>query len=161
MSTLNIVLIVVIIFMTLLMVRAGQKNKAAAAENIAMASDFLVKNRERDAVIETASGLQYEVLIAATGDAAMPSAVSSVSVHYHGTLLDGTVFDSSVNRGKPISFKLSQVIAGWTEGLQLMKEGEKVRFFIPSQLAYGNRGVGAIPAGSLLIFDVELLKVES
>ncbi|MGL6147952.1 MAG: FKBP-type peptidyl-prolyl cis-trans isomerase, partial [Plesiomonas sp.] len=83
----------------------------------------------------------------------------TVSVHYHGTLIDGTVFDSSVQRGEPISFPLNRVIAGWTEGVPLMVEGEKVRFFIPSNLAYGNRAMGKIPAGSTLIFDVELLKI--
>jgi peptidylprolyl isomerase len=82
-------------------------------------------------------------------------------VHYHGTLIDGTVFDSSVNRGEPISFSLNQVIAGWTEGLQLMVTGEKTRFFIPSDLAYGNRSAGKIKPGSTLIFDVELLGINA
>lgn len=80
-------------------------------------------------------------------------------MHYHGTLVDGSVFDSSVDRGEPIAFGLNQVIKGWTEGLQTMVEGEKTRLFIPSELAYGNRGVGSIPPGSVLIFDVELLKI--
>ena len=89
-----------------------------------------------------------------------PTANSNVKVHYHGTLIDGTVFDSSVDRGEPISFGLNQVIAGWTEGLQLMVEGDKFRFYIPSSLAYGNRSTGGIPAGSLLIFEVQLLAFE-
>ena len=88
-----------------------------------------------------------------------PTASSNVKVHYHGTLIDGTVFDSSVDRGTPISFALNQVIAGWTEGVQLMVAGDKLRFYIPSHLAYGNRGVGKIPAGSLLIFDIELIAI--
>ncbi|WP_197482816.1 FKBP-type peptidyl-prolyl cis-trans isomerase, partial [Oleiphilus sp. HI0128] len=90
---------------------------------------------------------------------AHPTANDKVKVHYHGTLTDGTVFDSSVARGQPISFGLNQVIKGWTEGLQLMVVGEKTRLFIPSELGYGNRAAGAIPAGSVLIFDVELLGI--
>ncbi|WP_417536924.1 FKBP-type peptidyl-prolyl cis-trans isomerase, partial [Methylophaga sp.] len=86
---------------------------------------------------------------------------SKVNVHYHGTLMDGSVFDSSVVRNSPISFGLNQVIAGWTEGLQLMSEGDKFTFYIPPQLAYGRKRVGSIPPGSLLIFEVELLKIES
>jgi peptidylprolyl isomerase len=88
-----------------------------------------------------------------------PKASDSVTVHYHGTLLDGTVFDSSVDRGQSIVFGLNQVIPGWTEGVQLMSVGDKYRFFIPSQLAYGNRSAGKIEGGSVLIFDVELLKI--
>jgi peptidylprolyl isomerase len=88
-----------------------------------------------------------------------PSASSSVKVHYHGLLLDGSVFDSSVERGEPISFPLNQVIKGWTEGVQLMVVGDKFKFFIPSELAYGNRSTGKITAGSLLIFEVELLEI--
>jgi len=88
-----------------------------------------------------------------------PIATDRVKVHYHGTLIDGTVFDSSVDRGEPISFALNRVIAGWTEGLQLMVEGEKTRFFIPSTLAYGNRRAGKIQPGSTLIFDVELIGI--
>ncbi|QOH81173.1 FKBP-type peptidyl-prolyl cis-trans isomerase [Plesiomonas shigelloides] len=119
---------------------------------------FLEQNKTKPGVITTASGLQYEVLQPGTGTV-HPKATDTVSVHYHGTLIDGTVFDSSVQRGEPISFPLNRVIAGWTEGVPLMVEGEKVRFFIPSNLAYGNRAMGKIPAGSTLIFDVELLKI--
>jgi peptidylprolyl isomerase len=109
-------------------------------------------------VVATPSGLQYKVLNQGEGQI-KPLATSKVKVHYHGTLLDGTVFDSSVDRGQPISFALNQVISGWTEGLQLMLVGDKYRFYIPANLAYGNRATGKIPAGSLLIFDVELLAI--
>jgi peptidylprolyl isomerase len=120
--------------------------------------EFLAENAQKEGVESTASGLQYKVLTKGTGTI-HPGAKSKVQVHYHGTLIDGTVFDSSVERGKTISFALNQVIAGWTEGLQLMVEGDKFRFYIPSRLAYGNRAVGKIPAGSLLIFDVELIAI--
>jgi peptidylprolyl isomerase len=89
-----------------------------------------------------------------------PTSTDKVTVHYHGTLLDGTVFDSSVDRGEPIAFGLNQVIKGWTEGVQLMVTGEKTRFFIPSKLAYGNQSMGAIKGGSTLIFDVELIAID-
>ena len=102
--------------------------------------------------------MQYEVLNKGDGEV-HPTAKSKVKVHYHGTLIDGTVFDSSVERGEPISFGLNQVIAGWTEGVQLMVEGDKFRFYIPSHLAYGNRAAGKIKPGSLLIFDVELIAI--
>jgi len=102
--------------------------------------------------------LQFLVLTAGEGDS-HPTAKSKVKVHYHGTLLDGTVFDSSVERNEPISFGLNQVIKGWTEGLQLMVVGEKTRLFIPAELGYGNNAAGKIPPGSLLIFDVELLAI--
>lgn len=129
-----------------------------AKENIQLGQAFLKKNSAADGVKSTASGLQYKVLETGTGSA-HPSPNDAVKVHYHGTLIDGTVFDSSVNRGEPISFGLNQVIPGWTEGLQLMVEGEKTRFFIPSQLAYGNRAAGKIKPGSTLIFDVELIGI--
>src|SRR5699024_2934151 len=107
------------------------------------------------------SGLQYlPITEASDKDAAKPTAEDEVSVHYHGTLIDGTVFDSSVDRGEPISFPLNGVITGWTEGLQLMNVGDKYRFFIPSDLAYGEAGAGPIPPNSTLIFDVELLGIE-
>ncbi len=108
----------------------------------------------------TASGLKYQVLKQGTGTAS-PTASDSVKVHYHGTLLNGTVFDSSVQRGEPISFRLNQVIAGWTEGLQLMKVGDKFKFEIPANLAYGERSpTPAIPPNSTLVFEVELLGIE-
>lgn len=121
-------------------------------------SAFLAQNRNNPGVFETPSGLQYQVLQGAEGK--KPKATDTVHVHYHGTLLNGQVFDSSVQRGEPISFPLNQVIAGWTEGLQLMSIGSKYRFFIPSELAYGDQAVGTIPAGSTLIFDVELLDIK-
>lgn len=119
---------------------------------------FLSENRKREGIHETASGLQY--IIEKEGTGAQPAATDEVTVHYTGKLVDGTVFDSSVNRGEPATFPLNQVIKGWTEGLQLMKEGAKYRFFIPSDLAYGPQGAGPIPPNSTLIFDVELIKVE-
>ena len=116
---------------------------------------FLAENQNKEGIKTTGSGLQYQVLQAGEGQA-HPGPKSQVTVHYHGTLLDGTVFDSSVDRGQTISFGLNQVIPGWTEGVQLMVVGEKTRFYIPSNLAYGNRAAGAIKPGSTLIFDVEL-----
>ena len=118
---------------------------------------FLDKNAKNPGVVTTASGLQYKVVKA--GNGASPKATDLVKVHYHGTLIDGTVFDSSVDRGSPTSFALNQVIKGWTEGLQTMKQGGKTIFYIPPQIAYGERKVGSIPENSTLIFEVELLKV--
>ena len=120
---------------------------------------FLAANAKREGVIVTASGLQYEVLTAAEGK--KPKATDKVKVHYEGTLIDGTVFDSSYRRGEAISFGLNQVIKGWTEGVQLMSVGAKYKFFIPYNLAYGERGAGAqIPPYAALIFTVELLGIE-
>ena len=133
-------------------------NKEAAKVNIAESDAFLQTNKSAEGVIETESGLQYKVLTEGSGTE-HPNSSSKVTVHYHGTLLDGTVFDSSVERGDPISFGLNQVIKGWTEGVQLMVVGEKIRFYIPARLGYGNSATGKITAGSLLIFDVELLAV--
>jgi len=133
-------------------------NKEAAQENIKLGDEFLVSNKSEEGVVETASGLQYKVLTKGSGEV-HPTASSKVKVHYHGTLLDGSVFDSSVDRGEPISFGLNQVIKGWTEGVQLMVVGEKTRFYIPSRLGYGNRPAGKIGPGALLIFDVELLAI--
>ena len=133
-------------------------NKVATQENIKLGAEFLATNKSEEGVFETASGLQYKVLTEGTGTE-HPTASSKVKVHYHGTLLDGTVFDSSVDRGEPISFGLNQVIKGWTEGVQLMVVGEKTRFYIPSDLGYGNRPAGKIGPGALLIFDVELLAI--
>lgn len=142
---------------------AQQLKAAAAVEQMSQAGrDFLTQNATRDGVTSTASGLQYEVLTAgADAGAAKPAATDTVNVHYHGTLIDGTVFDSSVDRGEPITFPLDGVIPGWTEGLQLMKVGDKFRFFIPSELGYGANPVGPIPANSVLVFDVELLGIET
>lgn len=133
-------------------------NQKAAQENIRLGNEFLAQNKTKEGVLTTASGLQYQVLNQGTGTV-HPKASDTVTVHYHGTLIDGTVFDSSVERGEPIAFPLNRVIPGWTEGVQLMVEGDKYRFFIPSELAYGNRSTGKIGGGSVLIFDVELLKI--
>lgn len=124
--------------------------------NLKVGEEFLAANKTKPEVTETASGLQYEVLAMGTG--AKPSATNTVTCHYHGTLIDGTVFDSSVQRGQPASFPLNRVISGWTEGLQLMPAGSKFRFFLHPSLAYGDRQVSAqIGANSTLIFDVELI----
>ena len=119
---------------------------------------FLEENKLREGVIVTESGLQYEVL--KMGKGKKPAATDKVKVHYHGTLIDGTVFDSSVERGEPIVFGLNQVIAGWTEGVQLMPVGSKFKFYIPQNLVYGERAAGSIPPYSTLIFEVELLGIE-
>lgn len=120
---------------------------------------FLAENAKQADVKTTASGLQYKVLVSGTG--ATPKATDTVRVHYHGTLIDGTVFDSSVQRGQPISFPVQGVIPGWVEALQLMKVGDKWKLFIPANLAYGDRSPSpAIPANSPLIFEVELLAIE-
>ncbi len=127
-------------------------------EIIAANEKFLEENKLKEGVITTESGLQYEVLVMGKGK--IPQATDRVKVHYHGTLIDGTVFDSSVDRGEPASFGLNQVIPGWTEGLQLMPVGSKFRFYIPQQLGYGTRQTGSIPPYSTLIFEVELLGIE-
>ncbi len=153
-----IMLLVVIGIIISFFVR-NNANREAAKVNAAKAAEFLQNNKHVEGVIETASGLQLKVLTPGEGEV-HPSASSKVKVHYHGTLLDGTVFDSSVERNEPISFGLKQVIKGWTEGLQLMVVGEKTRLFIPAELGYGNSAAGKIPPGSLLIFDVELLAID-
>ncbi|MFY7965179.1 MAG: FKBP-type peptidyl-prolyl cis-trans isomerase [Chitinophagaceae bacterium] len=136
--------------------RLTQLKNEQAANNLKKGQDFLATNKQRDGVIETESGLQYEVLTLGTGE--KPLAKHTVTCHYHGTTIDGSVFDSSVQRGVPASFPLSAVIKGWTEGLQYMPTGSKFRFFIPAYLAYGERQVSAlIGANSTLIFDVELI----
>ncbi|OSZ79635.1 peptidylprolyl isomerase [Chitinophagaceae bacterium IBVUCB1] len=135
-----------------------KKKAEQAAANLQAGEDFLATNKQRAEVTALDSGLQYEIL--KQGDGAKPTAFNTVTCHYHGTLIDGTVFDSSVQRGKPASFPLNMVIKGWTEGLQLMSVGSKYRFFIPPYLAYGERQVSAqIGANSTLIFDVELLGI--
>ena len=137
---------------------ARQQEKNQAEKNIREAEEFLAANRKKAGVTETPTGLQYEVIENAEGP--KPNRTSKVRVHYTGTLLNGSVFDSSVQRGEPAEFGLNQVIPGWTEGLQLMSEGAKYRFFIPARLAYGERGApGAIPPNAALIFEVELLKI--
>ncbi|MCY1530523.1 FKBP-type 22 kDa peptidyl-prolyl cis-trans isomerase [compost metagenome] len=133
-------------------------NKQKYASNISEGSAFLTNNKTKPEVKVTLSGLQYEVLTAGNGE--KPSAEDQVTVHYKGTLLNGFEFDSSYKRGEPATFRLNEVIKGWTEGVQLMSPGAKYRFFIPYDLAYGSRGAGAdIPPYSTLIFEVELLKV--
>lgn len=126
---------------------AAQKNKKAG-------EDFLAANGKKANIKTTASGLQYEVITEGSGE--HPDANDNVTVHYHGTLIDGTIFDSSVDRGQTISFDLNRVITGWTEGVQLMTPGSKYRFYIPANLAYGNNGQGKIGPNSVLIFDIEL-----
>ncbi len=135
---------------------ARDAKKGEAARKVG--EDFLAENAKREGVKVTESGLQYMVLEAGLGK--HPSATDNVKCHYEGRLIDGTVFDSSYRRGEPATFPLNGVISGWTEGLQLMGEGAKFRFFIPYNLAYGSRGAGAsIPPYAALIFDVELIQV--
>jgi len=137
------------------------QEKQAQAEfgsKIAEEKAFFAKNKTKEGIIETASGLQYEVLKEGTG--LKPTAQNQVTVHYTGMLIDGNVFDSSVQRGEPATFGVGQVIKGWTEALQLMQEGAKWKLYIPSELGYGARGAGqSIPPYSTLIFEVELLKI--
>ncbi len=133
-------------------------NSERSEKNLKAGQDFLAANKQKAGVTETASGLQYEVIT--QGDGPKPTASNTVTCHYHGTLIDGTIFDSSVQRGRPASFPLNQVISGWTEGLQLMPQGSKWRFFIPPALGYGNRQVGpTIGPNSTLIFEVELIDI--
>jgi FKBP-type peptidyl-prolyl cis-trans isomerase FklB len=132
--------------------------QAKAEENLKAGHHFLAENKNREGVTELPSGLQYLVISEGTGP--KPTAYNKVTCHYHGTLINGTIFDSSVQRGKPATFPLNMVITGWTEGLQLMATGSKYRFFIPPHLAYGDRHVSAeIGPNSTLIFDVELLDI--
>ena len=143
------------------MQKKQQEMKAKATEaNSAEGEAYLEKNKEREGVIVTESGLQYEILV--QGDGEIPTADKSVTVHYTGTLIDGTVFDSSVTRGEPATFPVNGVIQGWVEALQLMSEGSKFRLVIPSHLAYGERGAGSqIGPNSTLIFEVELISVNN
>ena len=135
----------------------AEDNKKQFLPTIEAGAEFLEKNKLKAGVKTTASGLQYEVIT--EGNGAMPKATDKVTVNYKGTLLNGEEFDSSYKRNEPATFGLNQVIAGWTEGVQLMKEGSKYRFFIPYQLAYGEREAGIITPYSTLIFEVELIKV--
>jgi FKBP-type peptidyl-prolyl cis-trans isomerase FklB len=140
------------------MARAEEKQNAAAETNLKAGEAFLAANAKKEGVKTTASGLQYKVINSGTG--LSPKLTDVVKVHYHGTLIDGTVFDSSVRRNQPATFPVNGVIPGWTEALQLMKVGDKWKLFIPAKLAYGEQGPGPIGPNSVLIFEVELLGIE-
>ena len=141
------------------MERAAEKRNALTEAQAEKGREFLAENAKRDGIKTTESGLQYEVLKAKT-EGSQPKAEDSVTVHYTGTLVDGSVFDSSVERGQPITFPLTQVIPGWTEGVQLMKVGERFKFYVPAELGYGASSPSpAIPANSTLVFEVELLEI--
>lgn len=133
------------------MTKASEPNKQAGLQ-------YLEENKKQPGVTQTQSGLQYKVI--KEGNGKTPTAKDQVTVNYEGKLLDGTVFDSSFERGKPATFPVTGVIPGWTEGLQLMKEGGSYELYIPSDLAYGDQGTQGIPGGSTLIFKVDLIKVE-
>ena len=142
------------------MQRQADEEAAALAENLAESEAFLAENAQNTGVTVLASGLQYEIIQSGPTDGESPTSSNSVLAHYHGTLPDGTVFDSSVDRGEPATFGVSQVISGWTEALQLMKVGDKWRLFIPPDMAYGEASpTPAIPPNSALVFEVELLEV--
>lgn len=138
--------------------RMQEKQEQQSKAQAKVGEIFLAENAKKEGITVTESGLQYEIITAGTGE--KPTAKSRVKTHYHGTLIDGTVFDSSYNRGEPIDFAVGGVIAGWTEALQLMPVGSKWRLYIPHNLAYGERGAGgSIAPFSALIFDVELLEI--
>jgi FKBP-type peptidyl-prolyl cis-trans isomerase FklB len=138
--------------------RLFQMKNEKASTNLKAGQVFLEANRQKPGVVVLPSGLQYEVITEGSGG--KPSAKNKVTCHYHGSLIDGTVFDSSISRGQPATFPLNMVIKGWTEGLQLMPVGSKWRFFIPPHLAYGDRQTGSdIGPNSTLIFEVELLGI--
>ncbi|MGV3527502.1 MAG: FKBP-type peptidyl-prolyl cis-trans isomerase [Flavisolibacter sp.] len=139
--------------------RCMEQAQADKAKPVMEASEkFLAENKKRPEVKTTASGLQYEVI--REGNGPKPTATDTVKVNYAGTLIDGTEFDNSYKRGQPIEFPLNRVIAGWTEGVQLMPVGSKYKFYIPQQLGYGMRGAGTIPPGAALVFEVELLEIK-
>jgi FKBP-type peptidyl-prolyl cis-trans isomerase FklB len=140
------------------MARMEEKQRAATGTNLKAGEAFLAENAKKDGVKVTASGLQYKVIKSGAGPS--PKLTDVVKVHYHGTLIDGTVFDSSVRRNQPATFPVNGVIPGWTEALQLMKVGDKWKLFIPAKLAYGEQGPGPIGPNSVLIFEVELLGIE-
>ena len=141
--------------------REMEKRKALVDEQAKEGTNFLAENAKREGITSTESGLQYEVITQGNGEGENPLATDVVSVHYHGTLIDGTVFDSSVERKQPAEFPLNAVIKGWTEALQLMKVGDKWKLYLPSDIAYGARSPSPkIPANSALIFEVELLEIK-
>ncbi len=149
----------IVLLLAAFMIYRTWTNSKAGEENFQQGQAFLLENAKKEGIITTESGLQYEVL-ETSGNTKKPGPKSKVKVHYHGTLIDGTVFDSSVDRGTPISFGLNQVIKGWQEGLQHMSEGDKYRLYIPSTLGYGKKGTGPIPPSAVLIFDVELIEIQ-
>ncbi|WP_112477988.1 FKBP-type peptidyl-prolyl cis-trans isomerase [Vibrio variabilis] len=155
----KILIPVIVLLLAAFMIYRTWSNSKAGEENFQQGQAFLLENAKKEGVISTESGLQYEILHKGE-NTETPTAKSKVKVHYHGTLIDGTVFDSSVDRGAPISFGLNQVIKGWQEGLQYMSEGDKFRLYIPSTLGYGKGGSGPIPPSAVLIFDVELLEIQ-
>lgn len=149
---------IMIIFQSRMEGTMQQEETQSYEETVAAGSQFLDENRTKEGVMETGSGLQYKIIYAGEGE--HPNPESTVTVHYRGTLIDGTLFDSSYERGEPTTFQLNKVIKGWTEGVQLMKPGAKFMFYIPPDLGYGDRSVGPIPPGSTLIFEVELISFE-
>lgn len=150
------VVIILVVVIGFWISKSAEAQKEAAAKAIIEGQQFLKENMQRAGIVTTSSGLQYEIL--QEGEGTKPTLSSKVTTHYHGTLVDGTVFDSSVERGQPATFGVSQVIKGWQEGIPLMSAGAKYRFYIPQELAYGMRSPSSsIPPGSMLIFDVELL----
>ena len=154
----KIIVAVLILIIASVLVNRYFTTRKSVGVNSVVGQEYLVENLKNVNVQSTDSGLQYEVLVKGDGTL-QPKATDKVTVHYHGTLIDGTVFDSSVERGETISFGLNQVIKGWTEGVQLMVVGDKTRFYIPSNLGYGNRSAGKIPPGSVLVFEIELFGI--
>ncbi|MGB2079804.1 MAG: FKBP-type peptidyl-prolyl cis-trans isomerase [Vibrio sp.] len=151
-------LLILVGFFIIAIYRANHASQEAKI-NVEQGQHFLDNNKRHEAVHTTESGLQYQV-ISNSNEEKSPSKASSVTVHYEGSLIDGSVFDSSYKRGEPLTFPVNQVIQGWQEGLLIMNQGDKYRFFIPAHLGYGKRQAGSIPPGSTLIFDVELLEVK-
>lgn len=162
---LDVLLILVVAGLLIYALKRAGVGGASAVENRAAGQEFLDANAQKEGVVVTDSGLQILHLSGSEqgveSEGQRPSATDKVTVHYEGQLIDGTVFDSSIKRGEPISFGLNQVISGWTEGLQTMVVGDKAKLFIPPDLGYGNQRAGTIPAGSVLIFDVELIAIET
>ncbi len=141
------------------LISSGCSDSSDAMSHLVMGQEYLAENASKEGVTVTESGLQYKVLVSASEDAQSPSVEDTVAVHYKGTLIDGTVFDSSLNRD-PAVFPLKGVISGWTEALQLMKVGDIFELTLPYDLAYGSRGKGSIPAYAVLIFEVELISIK-